>query len=59
MELNIGPNEPLPRINEVKKEEEDLFSEEDFREKYPQNEEEKVNIDMTREKLSKWFPYWS
>jgi hypothetical protein len=39
IELNIN-NEPLPRINEVKKEEEDIFSEEDFREKYPPKDEE-------------------
>ena len=60
MELNIGSNEPLPRINEVKKEEEDIFSDDDFREKYPPiNEVEKEKIEVTRDKLSLWFPYWT
>jgi hypothetical protein len=31
LELNIGSNEPLPRIKEVKREDEDMFSEGDFR----------------------------
>jgi hypothetical protein len=58
MELNISTAEPLPRINEVRREDEDVFSEEDFREKYPpKDEEEQKQIINTREKLSKWFPY--
>lgn len=57
LELNIGSNEPLPRIKEVKKEDEDIFSEGDFRDKYPpKNEEEKQNIDITRNQVSVWFP---
>jgi hypothetical protein len=56
LELNVGSNEPLPRIKEVK-EEGDLFSEEDFREKYPPKDEtEKKTIVETRAKLSQWFP---
>jgi hypothetical protein len=56
--LNISSNEPLPRIKEVKREDDDLFSEEDFREKYPpKDEEEKQKILVTRDKLSQWFPY--
>lgn len=52
--MNIGTNEPLPRINEVRKEEEgDVFSEVDFREKYPpKDEKEKKTIIETRETLS-------
>ena len=57
LELNISSNEPLPRINEAKKEDEEVFSEVDFREKYPPQEEEQKNIVVTRDKLSLWFPY--
>jgi len=53
MELNISSNEPLPRINEVKREEEDIFSGRRFREKYPpKDEEEKKSIVVTRDRLS-------
>lgn len=58
MELNISSNEPLPRIAEVRRaEEEELFSDGDFREKYaPKDDEEKQKIEVTRDKLSMWFP---
>lgn len=58
LELNIGAVEPLPRIVEDKREEDDVFSEGDPREKYPPaNEEEKKRIESTRGKLNQWFPY--
>ena len=58
LELNIGNNEPLPRIVEDKRGEDDVFSEGDPREKYPPaNEEEKQKIEVTRVKLSTWFPF--
>jgi len=39
LELNIGSNEPLPRIKEVKREEEDVFFDPEFRKKIiPHNE---------------------
>lgn len=58
MELNIGNSEPLPRIAEDKKGEDDVFSEGDPKERYPPaNEVEKQKIEVTRGKLSQWFPY--
>jgi hypothetical protein len=58
IELNIGAHEPLPRIIEDKRGEDDIFSEGDPKEKYkPVNEEEKKYIEDTRGKLSLWFPY--
>jgi hypothetical protein len=58
LELNIGSNKPLPRIAEDKKEDDYMFSEGNPREKYPPaNEEERQKIEMTRSKLSMWFPY--
>ena len=58
LELNIGAAEPLPRIVEDKREEDDVFSEGDLNEKYPPaNEEEKIRIESTRGKLNQWFPF--
>ena len=59
MELNVPSHEPLPRIQEVKRgEEEDYVTEGDANDRYPVvNEEEKRSIERTREKLSHWFPY--
>jgi hypothetical protein len=34
----------------------DLLSEQDPRELYPVKEEEKVNIEVTRDRLCEWFP---
>ena len=58
LELNVSSNEPLPRIHEVRKEDEgEVFSEGDFRERYPpKDENEKKTIVETRTKLSQWFP---
>lgn len=53
LELNIGKNEPLPRISEDKHGEDEVFSEGDPRERYPpSNQEEKQKIEVTRNKLS-------
>ena len=41
LELNIGHEEPLPKIMEDKRGEDDLISETDPREKFPVTEEEK------------------
>jgi hypothetical protein len=58
IELNINAKEPLPRLNEDKRREANIFSEGDPREKYePPNEEEKMKIENVRGKLSLWFPY--
>ena len=58
MELNIGADAPLPKILEDKNGEEDgdLISEQDPRDLYPVKEEEKVNIEVTRDRLCEWFP---
>lgn len=37
----------------------DLLSEQDPRELYPVKEEEKVNIEVTRDRLCEWFPIWT
>ena len=40
LELNVSSNEPLPRIHEVRKDDEgEVFSEGDFRERYPPKDE--------------------
>lgn len=60
LELNISATvEPLPRIMEMdKREEDDIFSDTDMGQKYPpKNEEEKKQIEVTRGKLNQWFPY--
>lgn len=57
LELNIGAEQPLPKIIEDKRGEDgDLLSEQDPRELYPVKEEEKVNIEVTRDRLCEWFP---
>lgn len=57
-ELNIGTEEPLPRIVEEKGGEDDMFSEGDLRKKYPPvSEDEKRGIEEMRGRLSQWFPY--
>jgi hypothetical protein len=57
MELNIGAEAPLPKIMEDKRGEDgDMLSEADPRELYPVKEEEKINIENTRDKLCEWFP---
>lgn len=57
MELNISSLEPLPRIAEAGKEEDEVLSHSDFRDKYaPKDEEERAILDVTRNKLSTWFP---
>ena len=58
LELNIGTEEPLPKIMEDKRGEDDndLFSEGDPRDLYPATEEEKKELEATRGRLSAWFP---
>ena len=47
LELNIGHDEPLPKIMEDKRGEDDLISEIDPTDKYPIKEEEKQRIELT------------
>lgn len=57
LELNIGNEEPLPKILEDRRGEDDeLVSEADPRDLYPATEEEKQKIEVTRGRLSAWFP---
>ena len=44
LELNIGHDEPLPKIMEDRRGEDDLISELDPKDKYPIKEEEKQRI---------------
>ena len=37
----------------------DVLSEKDPRELYPVKEEERVNIEVTRDRLCEWFPIWA
>lgn len=56
LELNIGHDEPLPKIMEDKRGEDDLISETDPKDKYPIKEEEKQRIEVTQGRLTNWFP---
>ena len=57
LELNIGSEDPLPKIREDRQGEEgDLISETDPREKYPISAEEKSKIEKTQNLLQAWFP---
>jgi hypothetical protein len=57
LELNIGSNEPLPRIKEVRREEEDVFFDPEFRKRIlPSNEIEQKKLLDARETISVWFP---
>ena len=57
LELNVTQEEPLPKIMEDKRgEDDDLVSEADPRELYPATEEEKQKIEVTRGRLTAWFP---
>ena len=57
LELNIGAEAPLQKIMEDKRGEDgDLLSEADPRELYPVKEEERINIENTRNALNDWFP---
>ena len=58
LELNIGHDEPLPKIMEDKRGEDDLISETDPRDKFPVTEEEKQRIEVTQGRLTNWFPIW-
>lgn len=60
LELNIGAEAPLQKIMEDKRGEDgDLLSEADPRELYPVKEEERINIENTRDRLCEWFPIWA
>lgn len=57
LELNIGSEEPLPKIvGESRAEERDLIAEQDPRVKYPPTAEEQIKIDKTQNLLQVWFP---
>eukprot|EP00347_Sterkiella_histriomuscorum_P001867 403370376 len=58
LELNIGSNEPLPRIKEAKREEDtDVFFDQEYRKRmHPDNEIENKALINTRETVSMWFP---
>ena len=58
LELNIGHDEPLPKIMEDRRGEDDLISELDPRDKFPIKEEEKQRIEVAQGKLTNWFPIW-
>ena len=47
LELNIGHEEPLPKIMEDKRGEDELISETDPKERFPVTEEEKPRIEAT------------
>ena len=58
LELNIGQEKPLHKIMEDKREEDDLISETDPRDKFPITEAEKPKIEHTRVQVTSWFPVW-
>jgi hypothetical protein len=54
--LDVGPEQTLPQIVEVTKHEEDLEEAIVAKSFPPMTEDEKMKIEVTRSRLTAWFP---